>query len=145
MAESLAASHRLANGPLPDSPSPDTPAIGDGVHSMSYREMADRGAAVAAALAELGVHREERVLILIPDGPGFIEAFIGVMQRDAVPLPVNPVLPAGEIAAIAAEAGAQLVVASAERIRALADLAAELPVLVDGPEGLWAAALRLPD
>ncbi|MGH3905827.1 MAG: AMP-binding protein [Pseudonocardiaceae bacterium] len=115
-----------------------------GGDSMSYRQMADRGAAVATVLAELGVHREERVLILMPDGPGFVEAFVGVMQLGALPLPVSPVLSASLIAEIAADTGARLVVASAERIRALADLEAEPPVLVGGPERPWAAVLRLP-
>lgn len=143
MAESLAANHRLVDEHLPASRRTRT-HINDGAHSMSYREMADRGAAVAAALAELGVHREERVLILMPDGPGFVEAFVGVMQRGAVPLPVNPVLSASVVAEIAADTGARLVVTSAERIRALADLEAEPPVLVDGPERPWVAVLRLP-
>lgn len=143
MAEILDAYHRLADGHLPASRQ-DTQAISYGAHSINYREMADRGAAVAAVLADLGVRREERVLILMPDGPGFVEAFVGVLQQGALPLPVNPVLSASVIAEIAADTGARLVVTSAERIRALADLQAEPPVLVDGPEGPWAAALRLP-
>lgn len=143
MAEILDAYRQMVDGHLPASRQ-DTQTISYGAHSMNYREMADRGAAVAAVLADLGVHRDERVLILMPDGPGFIEVFVGVLQRGALPLPVNPVLSADVIAELAADTGARLVVASAERIRALADLQAEPPVLVDGPEGPWAAALRLP-
>jgi acyl-CoA synthetase (AMP-forming)/AMP-acid ligase II len=112
-------------------------------YSMSYSKPADQTAAVVAALAELGVRAEDRVLIMLPDGPGFAEAFTGTIEHGAVPLPVNPLLPAHGIAAVAAEAGAQLVLASADRVPALADLAAEPPVLVDGPRGPWAAALRL--
>jgi acyl-CoA synthetase (AMP-forming)/AMP-acid ligase II len=44
-------------------------------YSMSYSTPVDRTAAVVAALAELGVRPEERVLIMLPDGPGFAEAF----------------------------------------------------------------------
>jgi hypothetical protein len=44
---------------------------------------------------------------------------------------------------VAAEAGAHLVLASADRIDSLAELEAGPPALVDGPQGLWAAALRL--
>lgn len=105
-------------------------------------EPADRATAVAAALAEFGVRTEERVLIMLPDGPSFVDAFAGTMKQGAVPLPVNPQLPAIDVAAIAAETGARLVVASAERIHGLAGLGAEPPILVDGPQGLWAAALR---
>jgi acyl-CoA synthetase (AMP-forming)/AMP-acid ligase II len=110
---------------------------------MRYRKLSDQAVAAAAALGELDVRPGDRVLIMLPDGPDFIEAFAGVMQQGAVPLPANPLLPAHDIAAVAAEAGAQLVLASADRIYALADLDAEPPVLVDGPRGLWAAVLRL--
>jgi long-chain acyl-CoA synthetase len=112
-------------------------------YSMSYSKPADRTAAVVAALAELGVGPEERVLIMLPDGPGFADAFAGTIQQGAVPLPVNPLLPAHDLVAVAAAAGARLVLASADQIHALADLDAEPPLLVDGPQGLWAAALRL--
>ncbi len=111
---------------------------------MSYFKPADQTAAVvAAALAELGVRVEDRVLIMLPDEPGFAEAFAGTIKHGAVPLPADPLLPAHGIVAVAAEAGAQLVLASADRVSELANLAAEPPVLVDGPHGPWAAALRL--
>jgi acyl-CoA synthetase (AMP-forming)/AMP-acid ligase II len=112
-------------------------------YSMSHSTPVDRTAAVAAALAELGVRPADRVLIMLPDGPGFAEAFAGTIKHEAVPLPVNPLLPAHGIEALAAEAGARLVLASADQIHALADLGAQLPVPIDGPQGLWAAALRL--
>jgi acyl-CoA synthetase (AMP-forming)/AMP-acid ligase II len=112
-------------------------------YSMIYFTPADKTAAVAAALAELDVRPAERVLIMLPDGPGFAEAFAGTIQHEAVPLPVNPLLPAHGIVAAAAETGAQLVLTSADQIHALADLGAQPPVLIEGPQGLWAAALRL--
>lgn len=103
----------------------------------------DPVAAVTAALTTLGVCNGERVLLLIPDGACFIDAFVGALNRDVVPLPVNPALSASDIVATAADAGARLVVVTAERVPALTDLAAEPPVLLDGPKGLWAAVLRL--
>jgi hypothetical protein len=64
--------------------------------------------------------------------------------KGAVPLPVDPLLPAHDILAVAAEAGARLVVlVSADRIPALTGLEAKPPVLINGPRGGWAAALRL--
>lgn len=111
---------------------------------MSYREVADRATTVATGLAELGVRTGERILIMLPDGPGFVEAFVGVMQRGAVPLPVNPLLQAHDVTAIAAEANARLIVASGEAIHALTDLALEAGplALLNEPHGLWAAALQ---
>jgi acyl-CoA synthetase (AMP-forming)/AMP-acid ligase II len=56
---------------------------------MSYSKLVDQTAAVVAALTELGVRPEDRVLITLPDGPGFAEAFAGTIAQGAVPLPVN--------------------------------------------------------
>jgi len=110
---------------------------------MSYSTSAAQLAAVVAALTDLGVCPGERVLILLPDGPGFAEAFAGTIRHGAVPLPVNPLLFAHDIVAAAAESGARLLLASADQIHTLTDLGAEPPVLIDGPQGPWAAALRL--
>ncbi|MEA2958999.1 MAG: long-chain acyl-CoA synthetase [Alphaproteobacteria bacterium] len=110
---------------------------------MSYRNLSDQALAVAAALGELDVRPDDRVLIMLPDGPGFAEAFAGTIQQGAVPLPVNPLLLAHGIVAAAAEAGARLVLASADQIHALTDLDADPPILIEGPRGPWAAALRL--
>jgi len=112
-------------------------------YSMSYPKPSDQTAAVVAALAELGVRPDDRVLIMLPDGPGFAEAFAGTIQQGAVPLPVNPLLPVHDIVTAATDAGARLVLATADQIHALADLESEPPILVDGPQGFWAAALRL--
>ncbi|MGH3811209.1 MAG: Scr1 family TA system antitoxin-like transcriptional regulator [Pseudonocardiaceae bacterium] len=109
----------------------------------SYPKPTDQTAAVAAALAELHVRPDDRVLIMLSEGPGIVEAFAGAIQQRAVPLPVDPLLPAHDIVAVAAETAARLVLVSADRIPALADLAAEPPILIDGPHGRWAAALRL--
>lgn len=79
---------------------------------------------------------------MLPDGPDFVDAFTGTLRQGAVPLPVNPQLPAVDLAAIATHTGARLVLASAERIHELTDLDAEPPVLVDGHQELWAVALR---
>ncbi|MCA1822593.1 MAG: long-chain fatty acid--CoA ligase [Pseudonocardia sp.] len=110
---------------------------------MSYRKLSDQAVAVAVALGELDVRPDDRVLIMLPDGPDFVEAFAGVMQQGAVPLPVNPLLPAHDLIAVSAEAGTQLVLALADQISALAELDTEPPVLIDGPQGRWAAAMRL--
>jgi len=66
-----------------------------------------------------------------------------VIQQGAVPLPVDLLLPAHDIVAVAAAAAARLVLVSADRIAELAGLQAKPPVLIDGPHGRWAAALRL--
>jgi acyl-CoA synthetase (AMP-forming)/AMP-acid ligase II len=119
-----------------------TPSVNT-VYPMSYSESAAKTSAVAATLVGLGVHPGERVLIMLPDGPGFAEAFAGTIKQQAVPLPVNPLLSAHEIVEAAAKAGGRLLLASAEQVQTLTDVGTEPPVLIGGPERPWAAALRL--
>src|SRR5437763_11344903 len=109
---------------------------------MSYSTSAEQTVAVATALAKLGVCPGERVLML-PDGPGFAEAFAGIIEHQALPLPVNPLLAAPDITAAATKTGAGLLVASLEHIHTLTDLGTEPPVVIDGAQGPWAAVLRL--
>jgi transcriptional regulator with XRE-family HTH domain len=125
-----------------ESPS-DTVSLLQRIINESYPEPTELVAAVVTALAELEVRPADRVLIMLPEGPGFADAFAGVIQQGAVPLPANPLLPAHDVVTVAAEAGARLVLVSADRVPALADLAAGPPVLIDGSHGGWAAALRL--
>ncbi|MGH3846552.1 MAG: AMP-binding protein [Pseudonocardiaceae bacterium] len=110
---------------------------------MSLPQLIDRAAAVAAVLAELEVHRNERVLIMLPDGPGFDESFAGAVDQNAVPLPVSPQLRARDLAAAAVAAGAHVVLASPDQLPTLAESDAEPAILINGPHGPWIAALRL--
>jgi acyl-CoA synthetase (AMP-forming)/AMP-acid ligase II len=59
-----------------------------------------------------GITEYLRVLIMLPDGPGFAEAFAATIEHQAVPLPVNPLLAAPDIAAAATKTAAQLGVQS---------------------------------
>jgi acyl-CoA synthetase (AMP-forming)/AMP-acid ligase II len=113
------------------------------VADMSLPQLVDQAAAVAAVLAELDVHRNDPVLITLPDGPGFAESFTGAVDQDALPLPASPLLSAIELAAAAAAARAHVVLASPDQLPAWAGLDTEPPILINGPHGPWIAALRL--
>jgi acyl-CoA synthetase (AMP-forming)/AMP-acid ligase II len=110
---------------------------------MNSSEVAGRAREVAALLNQFDLRPDDRVLILLADGPGFAEVFSGVTRMGAVALPVNPHLPAAEVYAIAAETGARLAVGSAERVREITtDLAAEPLTQVDGSWEVWVARLH---
>jgi acyl-coenzyme A synthetase/AMP-(fatty) acid ligase len=98
---------------------------------------------VAAMLVDLQLCPNDRVMIMLPDGPGFAEVITGVIRHGAVSLSVNPQLSCRDIRVVAADAAAHLVLTSVDRLHVLAELDAEPPVLVDGPDGPWIAALRL--
>jgi benzoate-CoA ligase family protein len=58
--------------------------------AVSYGELARLVAGVASYLKELGVEREQRVLMILDDSPAFPAVFLGAMRIGAVPVPVNP-------------------------------------------------------
>ncbi|MFH1176347.1 MAG: AMP-binding protein [Acidobacteriota bacterium] len=92
---------------------------------LSYREIYQRAARTAAVLQALGVAPGDRVALVLPTSPAFMDAYFGVLLAGAVPVPLYPPVRLGRLAEYhAATAGmigaveARLVLADA-RTRAL--------------------------
>jgi fatty acid CoA ligase FadD22 len=66
--------------------------------------------ATAAVFAAAGVRPGDRVLIALPDGMGFVRAFLAALYSGAIAVPVNPMLPARELAALVERAEPAIVV-----------------------------------
>jgi benzoate-CoA ligase len=58
----------------------------------TYRDVLERTNRTGNALAELGVRREERVMLLLHDSPEFVFSFFGAIKIGAVPIPTNTLL-----------------------------------------------------
>ena len=56
---------------------------------VTYAQLHDRICAAGSALRELGVGREDRVLMVLDDTPTFPALFLGAMRSGAVPAPVS--------------------------------------------------------
>ena len=74
----------------------DKVAIHSAGGDVTYRELFELSCGAARTLAELGVRREERVVIVAFDSPGWVAAFLGAIRMGAVPVPVNPLLQRSE-------------------------------------------------
>jgi len=68
------------------------PAVECEDRSWTYAEITDLVGRTANGLRALGVSREERVLIVLPDSPEFIAAFLGTMMIGAVAVPSSTFL-----------------------------------------------------
>ena len=64
----------------------------------------------AALLLELGVSRDDRVLIRLGNGPEFFDAFYGVLRAGAIAVPLFPASGPERIAALAQRCGAKVMV-----------------------------------
>ncbi|HEX2647062.1 MAG TPA: benzoate-CoA ligase family protein [Candidatus Dormibacteraeota bacterium] len=63
---------------------------------VTYGALAGLANGAATRLLDLGVRREERVLLAGYDSPGWVAAFLGAIRIGAVPVPVNPLLQRSE-------------------------------------------------
>ncbi|HVD00186.1 MAG TPA: benzoate-CoA ligase family protein [Candidatus Dormibacteraeota bacterium] len=64
--------------------------------TVTYAALHGLACATGLRLRELGIRREERVLIVMDDSPAFAAAFFGAIRIGAIPVPVNPLLQRSE-------------------------------------------------
>src|SRR3982074_1329967 len=63
---------------------------------VTHRELHGLACAAGRRFEELGVRREERILLPLDDSPAMMAAFWGAIRGSAVPVPVNPLLQRSE-------------------------------------------------
>lgn len=108
-------------------------ALISGDTAISYAELLDSVRAAAGGLRRLGVRPEERVLMILRDGPELAIAILAAMRIGAVALPVNPLLLARDLVAIARDARARCAIVPSDAgalIAALSEGAPDVTALV---------------
>ncbi len=93
----------------------------------TYRELADEIARTAAALRAVGVRAEERVAMAMLDSVPYVAVFLGALRIGAVPVPMNPLLPGRDLAAITADSRAAVAVVSGAVAGCIGDLCSGAP------------------
>ncbi len=79
---------------------------------VSYRQLWERVNRFGNGLRQLGVRIEERVFLLLLDGPEFAISFFGAIKIGAVPVPVNTLLKPADYQYLLNNARAQIAVVS---------------------------------
>jgi long-chain acyl-CoA synthetase len=87
------------------------PALVGETGTLTYDELERCIGTAAAGLHARGVGRGDRVALLLPNGPAFVAAFVGVLRIGAVAVPLNMLLAKPEIEARVEISGARLLVA----------------------------------
>ena len=59
---------------------------------LTYGDLFRRVCQATRTFAELGIRREDRILLVLDDSPTYVAAFLGAIRMGAVPVPVNPLL-----------------------------------------------------
>lgn len=111
---------------------PDAPALRVGEEAMNYRTLDRRAAGCAARLRDLGVAAGDRVMIILPNCVEWVVLYQGALQAGAIPVPINPLLAAAELAAIVADCQPRVVFAraaiAAQLRQSLGDAAAVIDI-----------------
>jgi acyl-CoA ligase (AMP-forming) (exosortase A-associated) len=98
---------------------PDRPALTYQDETLSYAELGQLVCAAAAGLRRLGVHRGDRVLICLEKRLETAVAMLAVSAAGGVLVPVNPAFKPGQVAYVAADCAARVLITSVERSRSL--------------------------
>lgn len=98
--------------------------------ATTFEELRDVVARVAGALLGLGVRPGDRVLMVMFDSLDMASVFLDATRVGAVPVLVNPMLPARDVVTVAAAAGARVAVVSGEKADAIDELLDGVPDLV---------------
>ncbi len=77
---------------------PEKPAFIDDLGMLTYGQLDERARRLAAALKDAGVKREERVILIMQDGADWPVAFLGAILAGSVPVAVNTLLTADDLA-----------------------------------------------
>lgn len=104
--------------------------------AYTYADLMTEVQRVQSALTAASIVEGERVLMVLNDSPVFIAWFIGCLRSGVVPVPVSTMLLGKDVAALAADCAARLLVISgdyADRIPTIVAGAASVSsVIVDG-------------
>jgi benzoate-CoA ligase len=103
----------------------DQTAIHCGDEHVTYTQLLALACRAGKALAEQGVRREERVLLVLDDTPAFPAVFLGAIRIGAVPVPVNFMYKASDYAYFLADSYARLAVVDDAFREKLSEAAAE--------------------
>ncbi len=88
-------------------------AIECGDERVTYRQVLERVNRLGNALrGTLDVRLEERVLLLLPDGPDFIYSFFGAMKIGAVPIPTSTLWKPADYEYVLNDSRARIVIVS---------------------------------
>jgi len=89
-------------------------AIESGHETVTYDQLFQRVNRAGSMLRGLGVRAEERVLLLLLDGPEFLYSFFGAIKIGAVPVPANTLLKPQEYEYILNDCRARVTIVSQE-------------------------------
>src|SRR6185436_20828021 len=108
----------------------DSVAIEYGDRRITYGMLQEKVNRAGSALrTELGVRREERVVLLMLDVPEMIYAFFGTIKIGAVPIPTNTLWTTEDYKHVLTDSGARVIIVSASLWTRVGDALRASPII----------------
>ncbi|MDR3487613.1 MAG: benzoate-CoA ligase family protein [Bradyrhizobium sp.] len=104
-------------------------AFTDTVSELTYGELQKQSRRLANLLRRLGVHREQRVAMIMLDTNDFPVVFLGAMRAGVVPVPLNTLLTADQYAYVLADCRARVLFISEALLPVVKDIVGRMPDL----------------
>jgi benzoate-CoA ligase len=98
-------------------------------HQITYQEVFAHVNRTGNVLRDLGVDLEQRVALLLLDGPEFVYSFFGAIKIGAVAVPMNTLLRPADYRYLLQDSRARVVIVSAPLLSQIAAIRHELPML----------------
>jgi len=108
---------------------PDVPALYLGRQVITFKQLDARANRVANALKGLGIQKNDRVAIMLPNIAEFVYTFIGTLKIGAVAVPFNPLYKGKEMLHILGDSGATALFALADVGPMINEILPQLPQL----------------
>jgi long-chain acyl-CoA synthetase len=89
---------------------PDLPAIRFYNVRLTYAQLWSQAQRFAAALAELGVNKGDRVALMLPNCPQYVIAYYGALRAGGIVAQINPLYTPRELEYLLSDSGAQTIV-----------------------------------
>jgi 4-hydroxybenzoate-CoA ligase len=107
----------------------DKLAFTDTVSELTYGALQKQSRRLANLLRRLGVHREQRVAMIMLDTTDFPVVFLGAMRAGVVPIPLNTLLTADQYAYVLADCRARVLFISEALLPVVKDIVGRMPDL----------------
>lgn len=127
---------------------PDQVAYWDSARSVTYAELADRTASIAANLTKGGLRDGDRIAIFLPNGVDWIEACFAALRAGAVVVPISFDAAEGEVSYRLADADCSFLVTAAARMGMIEKISRDAgisPNVIFAGEGAHKAGTTMAD
>src|SRR5712671_2283932 len=117
---------------------PERPAVSLGDDSVNFRQLHYRVKSVAGALSQRGIRRGDRLALLLPNGPDYIQLVYACSWLGVIVVPINTRLSVVEIDHVLADASPLGLVRHSSLSAPMAHVPWELVIdqePLDGPTG----------